>query len=378
MRCYKCQYENPLDYKFCGMCGATLEVPAIRAAETRPVSAERDASAARIPPAQRPVSNRDMFEPRRPEPPPPISGPSFLGLGNDLSSFTPESSRNAAYLLEDEKPTRSYGRFFLLLVILAVCVGLGWLEYGHSGSGWTLPWSKSTRQTTPPPSTQTAQATPAVTPASPQTSPTAIGEAPAAENKSAAKSAAPTPPVEESTSEPKAVKGAQSVPAIAKPSEAGTRKAAAKSSKSSKSVASSDDTDDEDTEEAQPAPAPKGAKPVRTPAKAATPIEAANPDDALVANAEKYLYGRGVAQNCDRATTSLKAAAGRQNVRARSLLGTMYATGHCVSRDLPSAYRWFALASRESADNVWVQRNLEMIWREMTPQERQLATQKSQ
>jgi hypothetical protein len=45
---------------------------------------------------------------------------------------------------------------------------------------------------------------------------------------------------------------------------------------------------------------------------------------------------------------------------------------------LPNAYRWFALASRENADNTWIQRNLEMIWREMTPQERQLATQRNQ
>jgi TPR repeat protein len=56
----------------------------------------------------------------------------------------------------------------------------------------------------------------------------------------------------------------------------------------------------------------------------------------------------------------------------------MYATGHCVSKDLPNAYRWFALASRQQGDNMWVQKNLEMIWREMTPQERQLATQRSQ
>jgi TPR repeat protein len=85
-----------------------------------------------------------------------------------------------------------------------------------------------------------------------------------------------------------------------------------------------------------------------------------------------------VPQNCDRALISLRAAANRQNSRALSLLGTMYGTGHCVARDLPNAYRWFALASRQQSDNTWIQRNLEMIWREMTPQERQLATQRTQ
>jgi TPR repeat protein len=129
--------------------------------------------------------------------------------------------------------------------------------------------------------------------------------------------------------------------------------------------------------------APTEAKPAKftpTPPKTKPAPQApvVSEDDALVANAEKYLYGRGVPQNCDRALSSLRAAAQRQNSRARSLLGSMYATGHCVPRDLPSAYRWFALASRDNTDNLWVQRNLEMIWREMTPQERQLATQRNQ
>jgi TPR repeat protein len=127
--------------------------------------------------------------------------------------------------------------------------------------------------------------------------------------------------------------------------------------------------EDADTPEA-PATKPKA---VRKPKP--SPVPATDPDQALVSNAEKYLYGQGVPQNCDRALVSLRAAADRQSARARSLLGTMYATGHCVPKDLPNAYRWFALASRQQTDNMWIQRNLEMIWREMTPQERQLAMQ---
>ncbi len=34
----------------------------------------------------------------------------------------------------------------------------------------------------------------------------------------------------------------------------------------------------------------------------------------------------------------------QSNPKAQTLLGAMYATGHCVGRDLPNAYRWFAKA----------------------------------
>ena len=59
-------------------------------------------------------------------------------------------------------------------------------------------------------------------------------------------------------------------------------------------------------------------------------------------------------------------------------MGTMYATGHCVSRDLPSAYKWFALALRVDPNNSVVERNLSSVWNQMTPPERQLATKSGQ
>jgi hypothetical protein len=96
-------------------------------------------------------------------------------------------------------------------------------------------------------------------------------------------------------------------------------------------------------------------------------------DDKLVAEGEKYLYGDGVPQNCARAQKSLASAAKRLNVKAQSLLGTMYATGHCTNRDLPTAYRWFAKALRQDPSNDRIKRDLEVLWREMTPDERQTA-----
>lgn len=100
---------------------------------------------------------------------------------------------------------------------------------------------------------------------------------------------------------------------------------------------------------------------------------AATFEDRLVADGEKYLYGRGVPEDCARAQRNLQIAARASNAKAQTLLGAMYATGHCVGRDLPSAYRWFAKALHGDPSNSRVQRDLEVLWKQMTPEERQLA-----
>lgn len=101
-------------------------------------------------------------------------------------------------------------------------------------------------------------------------------------------------------------------------------------------------------------------------------------EERLVAEGEKYLYGNGVAENCDQAQRNLRNAALRSNAKAQSILGTMYATGHCVARDLPTAYRWFAKALHQDPKNDRIQRDLEVLWKQMTPGERQMATRSGQ
>jgi TPR repeat protein len=93
----------------------------------------------------------------------------------------------------------------------------------------------------------------------------------------------------------------------------------------------------------------------------------------LEAEGEKYLYGNGVPENCTRARTSLLAAAQRSSAQAESVLGTMYATGHCATRDLPTAYRWFSRSLRKDASNTRIEQDLKVLWNQMTPEERQLA-----
>lgn len=369
MRCPRCSSENPPEYRFCGMCGTPLD----KAADSSVRSTEPAVTSDRV---------------RRPEAAPPssqsLSGPSFLGLSGPAAG-----GDDVTYLFEEEQPRRTYWRFLLLLLILGGFGGLAYLQYARSGKSWVAPWANQ-KPTTPEQASQ--QPPPPATPPQNSTQPTTATNAPANGQTTAqdhpgnppqpkesdlapgstqpagsnpAPSATNTPPAQGAPGTPANSQPEQS-PAKAEPPAKQSEAVPDESKVTKNNEAAADQPDT--TEET---PAPK-AKPTRV---KPAPVPAANPDDALVANADKYLYGRGVSQNCDRALVSLRSAADRQNVRARTLLGTMYATGHCVPKDLPNSYRWFALASRQQPDNMWIQRNLEMIWREMTPQERQLAMQ---
>ncbi len=106
--------------------------------------------------------------------------------------------------------------------------------------------------------------------------------------------------------------------------------------------------------------------------------EAPDTADAAFRKGEAYLYGRGVPENCDEAVKYLKAASAKSSAKARSAFGTMYATGHCVARDLPTSYLWFALALKVDPNNQILEKDLGAIWNQMTPPERQMATRMRQ
>ena len=95
-------------------------------------------------------------------------------------------------------------------------------------------------------------------------------------------------------------------------------------------------------------------------------------------DAQKYLYGRGAAQDCDHGLRILKPAANAANAKAMIQMGALYSAGLCTPRDLPTAYRWFALALRKDPENISVQRDLQKLWGEMTQPERQLAIKLTQ
>jgi TPR repeat protein len=92
----------------------------------------------------------------------------------------------------------------------------------------------------------------------------------------------------------------------------------------------------------------------------------------LFAEGQKYLYGNGVERDCGRALEDLRIAA-RLNAEAASLLGTMYASGHCVGQNLAPAYRWYARALHRDPGNARYKTDLEVLWKQMTPQDKQAA-----
>jgi len=97
-----------------------------------------------------------------------------------------------------------------------------------------------------------------------------------------------------------------------------------------------------------------------------------------VAEAQKYIYGKGMPQDCDRGLRILKPAVNQGNPKAMIEMGALYSAGLCTPRDLPTAYRWFALALRKDPNNESLQADLNKLWGEMTQPERQLAIKLSQ
>jgi len=383
VRCDQCGYENSDHYRFCGNCGAMLHAPA--------VPARTSALSPSAPMASPP-------KPPQTAPPPAVTGPSFLGLSD------PPAKRDVEYLLQDEDDeprSRHVGAFVVLILLLA---GGGFAAWRWRANGY--PGLDSLRQSSPvtsaPPSSTTTGLPPVGAaaakgqapsePLAPSTSLSSQGPPPAVPNADEAHMTSPDEPVAGNStekSETSAGETQQAAPPAKNATPTGTNAAAENNNGDDSSSAA---------EETPPASSRTTVKPTSTrhnpassPAKpsssasdnpaaatsAATPA-ATSGDDRLVDDGEKYLYGNGVTQNCDRAQKNLKTAAGHSNPKAMSVLGTMYATGHCVDRDLPSAYRWFARALHLDPGNGRVQRDLEVLWRQMSADERQLAMRSSQ
>jgi len=338
------------------MCGSAL--PSLKPA-AEPVSAR--ASEKRTPaPAAPPEARPKPGERGQPA----ISGPSLLGLNQPSTSQsnvdslydTAFTSMESYFEPSERKP--AWSRILLTLLILVALGGAAWWKYG-SQSWWhavnklgstvnKLGSTQATNSATaghPPADSETANP-PLAAPVAPSTKP----------------SEAKTPVVEKSSNPPVSAAPSPEVPPVAKPAEKAEpprRPAVAKKS----------------------ATPPKRSATPKNPAgkeTAANGAAASTGGDALFRKGEAYLYGRGVPKSCDQATKYLKLGADQSSAKARSALGTMYATGHCVPRDLPTSYRWFAQALRVDPNNQVLEKDLGGVWNQMTPPERQLATKMKQ
>ena len=413
-RCPKCGFENIAQHRFCGMCGTQLPPPvsipvssptipaaAIPAAPVRQaplqespsqrmrtgVSAPHERTSSILGLGDEPVvrpSERAPSQSLRTSAPrersQPVSGPSFLGLGD-------EPARDLDYLLEDEEPTsghKSMSIVFLLLLAGVVYAGWRWraeiypraadalhrVEAMIGTSSATNPSSQT--PTEPPPASTTDSHT--ITPQDEQST-TAPEKTEAAKQPPAAETSTPasSAPASSAAGSPGPTSGA-----------AASQTKAAESGESQATDGNSEESTAKPGEatpaETETAPAkntkPRAAIP-KSPTREIQPATSSDiSDEKLVADGEKYLYGTGVPENCGRAQKSLQTAAQHSNSKAQAMLGTMYFTGHCATRDLPTAYRWFARALHGDPGNSRLQQDLEILWKAMTPDERQLATRR--
>jgi hypothetical protein len=375
--CSKCGEVNSDTFRFCGMCGTLLDTR-LDARLEAPVEARRPAGAPA--PGLPKIANgseplRPLFVDNATKPPnpqvPPISGPSMLGLNqpgsnqtgaNQSSPTQPsmDSLREKAFsgldsFFEPEPPKTGGRRLLLLLVLLAALGAAGWWTYTNylGVAAIRKPETAASNSTT----SNTDEA-PADTPS---TKPVTKDAAPAPDissSQAAVPSAGTAAGQAENTNAAPATN--QKTVDEAKPmAPARTSKLTPKNASAEKSAAKH-----------EPSVASKAAK---LPAPAAV-----DTGDADFHKGEAYLYGRGAAENCDQAVKFLKTASAKSNARARSAFGTMYATGHCVARDLPTSYLWFALALQVDPNNQILEKDLNAVWNQMTPPERQMATRAKQ
>lgn len=358
MICPNCGEENSSAFRFCGMCGTPLEsqppapTPTVAAAQV-PARVEETR---RSEPRHAPVLNDAPPQPVKPQPAKTvtaIAGPSLLGLGGesdappDIDTLRRKSFSGVDSFLEPEERASGRRRILLLLVLLIALGAAGWWTYSNYVGA-----TRAVRTATSNPAA--AKATPGTPTAKPESASTPP-MSPAA--NSSQPEAAPASPHQEAASAPPK---ASSPPPATQPGPKQNPPAATPKPVVQVNAARS---------KTEPAETPAAAKP------AAGVADSGDPD---YRKGEAFLYGRGVAENCDAAVKYLKAASARQNAKARSTFGTMYATGHCVPRDLPTSYAWFALALHLDPNNQILEKDLTAIWNQMTPPERETATKSKQ
>jgi hypothetical protein len=333
MFCWNCGKRNPEDHKYCGACGKLLSTPreddiheAVVLTAAREALAERTATA--NPLIAEPGAVHEKIVPRASladadliSLPPSathhrISGPSFLGLSGDTDG--------SDYLIEEEEQ-RSSWRGWLTLIIFLVIALLVWKQWSVIKDSARVYGERAgilrPAQTQAPPTTAPEVANPPAAVSEGNITVNDDAAAPEAKNNAAPPEDPSLPPKETTAPKP-----------------------------------SAQDDDGNIPPKSEPAPVPSTAA-----------------QDAQVELAQRYLHGRGVVQDCARGMSLLRSAASKASTKARIQLGALYATGHCVTQDRATAYRWFAQAQELEPENSYVNRNMNSLWTVMTTAERRRA-----
>jgi hypothetical protein len=367
MKCPVCAYVNEPGLKFCGMCGTRIER---RAQERRNGASEARAEAianAQLPspdlagraatqvaePPER-ADRAPVSLPRRGEPAifrnersngTDISGPSFLGLNSQADT----NDNDVDYLLEDE-PSRGGLRKLILLVILAAILGLVFVQ-------WRSSFKASPK---PTPATTEPAATPSPAPQGsnePQNQGAAATSQPAADAaKTASTGASVSPPSDSATGGESKTQKTEPAASTSDPASTPVQPAAA-----------AEKPPEDEEKNATVIPPASDSKPAEEPR-----LSDYKPSSALL-RAQQYLRGHGVQQNCEQGLLYLHAAAEKSDPGAAIQMAALYSSGLCVKQDRVMAYRWFNSAHELQPGNMWIQKNMDQLWAQMSSQERRLA-----
>jgi hypothetical protein len=346
MYCWNCGRENPDDNAYCGACGKKL-VRSTDSADATAAMDDRTPVIERHPVSQQPpVQANPLLEEARvvresvvTEPSsvyaerrlPRNAAPSMYGLNDDAVD-------DSDYLLDEEEP-RSAWRGVLGVVLVALIALLIYKQ-------WDV-ISASTRNVA-----QRAGVVKNEAPAQPNSANQS------ATDQAAGGQTAPTNPDSNVTSGDITVNSDRTTTATPPPADTPlSNEDPAKSAAPTPAAPATNE--EEQLDQARSA--------------ASNPPPTAGQDNSQVELAQKYLQGRGVAQDCARGVSLLRSAAGKGNAKAQIQLGALYATGHCVTQDKAAAYRWFAQAQDLEPNNGYVSRNLNSLWSSMTAEERQRA-----
>jgi len=358
VKCEKCGYENFPQHRYCGMCAAPLRLPGPGGGPSVPPPERVPSPVVTEYPPPRYKKREDVVTPAKEAAQRQVSGPSFLGLGNE-----PAEDKSASYLLEDETPSHR-GRNLILILLIA---GLAVAAWQRRQDLQTVAYRVLNPQA---PAKAGAPDNPAANPPAP-----AAANSPAPTPVDSTSSTTPAIGRSTQTEQPGTAANPQAPVTQAAPPPAPT--GAADPSQPAQADQSEPSNPPPANDAVTAAPKPEVPPPSRARKPAPTRAERAaaltSRSDDLEAQGEKYLYGNGVPENCARARTNLLAAAEHSSAQAASVLGTMYATGHCATRDLATAYRWFGRSLREDPKNTRIEQDLRVLWNQMTPAERQMA-----
>ncbi|MFY9912225.1 MAG: zinc-ribbon domain-containing protein [Candidatus Sulfotelmatobacter sp.] len=402
---------------------------AVQAVASAPAEARPRAASEQKADVQPTISGPSFLGLNQPAPAPPRSTKRDESHGDGWEHL--RASRNLDYLLEDdqEEPKRGWGKLVFILVALALAGGFGYLRWKTGGFDWltagvnkpaaTQPAADTAQKpadngaatanpaagagsnesgtsavpsgTAAPNAAAAGSAGTAAAPSGPATVPTgaaavptspgsasATGTTPPSASQTTSQSATPTPQAAGAPENPAPSNAAPNTAPAAEQangaqSNSGAPAAGAASSGTGAATESSQTESSQEGQTAQPStPAHRAAvKPAAPKPAPAKPVDS-------VAEAQRYIYGRGVGQDCDRGMHMLKSAANRSDAKAMISLGALYSTGTCAPRDLPTAYRWFAMGLHKDPNNQALQDDLQKLWSQMTQPERQLAIKLSQ